>query len=191
MSRPTVSIALRMDLLDLLGRFRGDRAALVLFRHKALLACPLTTDRAFLEQALYAAQPDSAPPGETSLGAGIRAALDAFDSADMAHKAIILVSDGEDLTGDALAAAASAASRGVPIFTIGFGSTSGSPVPARDPGTFAEEGGKPVISRLDHATLRDIAAATGGAYVPIGTTHADLGDIYARHLARGSRPRHG
>jgi Ca-activated chloride channel family protein len=184
--RPNRLSRAKTDLIDLVQELRGDRAALLAFRRKATLLCPLTTDYAFFRQALDAASPDAAPRGETDIGAAIRAAMDAFDSEGGAHKAIILISDGEDLAGDARAAAEEAARRGVVIFTVGFGSTGGSTVPDPDQATgHAVYQDTPVVSRLNNETLNEIATLTKGAYIPVGTaTMADttLGTLYRDHL---------
>jgi Ca-activated chloride channel homolog len=176
----------KADVLDLIRDLRGDRAALVAFRHKAVLVCPLTTDTAFLLQALDGIEPDSAPRGETDIGDAIVKALDAFDTADAAHKAIILISDGEDLQDTARAAAARAAERGIPIFTVGIGSRAGTTIPDADaPGGVAQFKGETVTTRLNHDALLAIARATRGVYIPIeraSTATTTLGTLYRDHL---------
>ncbi|MBN1556900.1 MAG: VWA domain-containing protein [Lentisphaerae bacterium] len=186
--RPSRLARAKADLMDLIRDLRGDRAALVAFRHKAVLLCPLTTDYGFLRQALDGADIGSAPRGETDLGAAIRASLDAFQSRSASHKAVILISDGEDLQGNALAAAAEAAERGIPIFTVGIGAREGSRIP--DPGgdgAYATYQGKPVVTRLDHETLLAVARKTQGAYVPLeraSTATTTLGTLYREHLRK-------
>jgi Ca-activated chloride channel family protein len=176
----------KTDLLDVLRELRGDRAGLIAFRNKPMLLCPLTTDYAFLRQALDGAEPDSAPRGETDIGAAIRFALDAFDNQSEAHRALLLVSDGEDLTGGARAAAEEARRRGVPVFTVGFGSRSGVriPEPGKD-GAFVTGSDGEVVTRLDAVTLDEIARMSGGAFVPVetaGVSGTTLGTIYRNYL---------
>ena len=69
------------------------------FRGKAVTLCPLTTDYAFFSQILDSTGVDSAPAGETDLGMALDRAVEAFDSLEGSHRAIVLVSDGEDLAG--------------------------------------------------------------------------------------------
>jgi len=101
----------KADIQDLLRELRGDRAALIAFRGKAVQLCPLTTDYAYLEQALAEVSPESAPRGETDIGDAVTKALEAFESDAGAYQAIILISDGEDLAGRIKAAAESARKR--------------------------------------------------------------------------------
>ena len=174
------------DIADLVDSLEGDRCALVAFRQKGVLLCPLTTDRAFLRSALESATPESAPRGETDLGAAIRASLQALDPAMDDHNAIILVSDGGDLRNNAFAYAHAAKKRGIPIFTVGLGD------PRRD-STIPDASGKgvqmfkgqPVKVRLEEGALREIAAESGGRYVPLataGTAETTLGAIYRKFL---------
>ncbi len=178
----------KADVLDLIRELEGDRAGIVAFRRGASLLCPLTRDSRFLLQIVEGIDIDSAPPGETDIAAAIRKALDAFESRDAGARSILLISDGEALTGDTLAAAEAARDAGIPIFTVGIGSREGATVPGDDgrPLTFE---GSPVISRLQHEALHRIAAVSGGTYWPIeraGTAHTTLGTLYRRHL----KPRH-
>jgi len=175
----------KVDLQDLIKQLRGDRVGLLAFRGKPLLLCPLTTDYGFLSQALDGADVDSAPPGETDIGDAILEALQNFQGDEGSHKAIVLVSDGEDLAGKVAEATAKAKEQGVAIFTVGFGSTEGAPVPSaankRETMSFQ---GQPVVSKLNHEVLRTLAEQTGGAYVPVGLANVKLGDLYRNHLSR-------
>ena len=181
----------KTDLIDLIGELRGDRAALIAFRKDAQLICPLTTDYGFLRHALDGCGLHSAAAGETDIGSAIYKAMAAFDNEAAAHKAIVLISDGEDLLGKAFAAAEEAAKRGISIFTVGIGSGSGSRIPMPDDKQqFVTHQGKQVVTHLENETLDKIASITGGAYAPIATANTarhTLGDIYRQHLVKISQ----
>jgi Ca-activated chloride channel family protein len=176
----------KADILDLVKELRGDRAGLIAFRRRATVLCPLTTDYSYFRQALEAADPDSAPRGETDIGGAIRTALDAFESDSGAHKAIVLISDGEDLAGHGIEAARDAGTRGIPIFTVGLGSRDGSRIPdPTDTAGYATYQSAPVVTRLDNEALHAIARETGGAYIPVetaGMSTTTLGTLYRDHL---------
>lgn len=175
----------KVDLLDLLKALKGDRAGLVAFRNGGAVICPLTSDRAFLRQMIEGVYIDSAPRGETSIGDGIKTAMHAFDTKDNAHNAIILISDGEDLTGEATSAAGEAAHNGIVIFTVGIGDASGSHIPDEQEGSLVYQGSN-VVTRLNNKTLHQIAETTGGAYIPLATSataSVTLGSLYKDHLA--------
>lgn len=186
--RPTRLMRAKADIHDLVSDLKGDRAGLVVFRKTGVLLCPLTSDYSFFKQALDHADTSSAPPGETNIGNGIRKALHAFDHTAGSHKAIVLISDGEDLSGQALSAAAEASERGIPVFAVGIGSVSGSRIPDQGaPDGFVRHENQDVVTRLDNATLQAISERTRGAYVHIGTASTaaiTLGDLYRKHLSR-------
>ncbi|MFA7160032.1 MAG: VWA domain-containing protein, partial [Kiritimatiellia bacterium] len=175
----------KADVQDLLRELRGDRVALVAFRGHAIQLCPLTTDYAYLEQMLDAVTVDSAPPGETNIGAAIDKALAAFENDAGAHRAMVIISDGEDLAGQAMAAAGRAGEKGAVIFTVGLGDPKGANIPglAKSEPVMTYQG-QEVISRLQHETLKDIADTTGGAYVPVGVANVKLGKLYREHLSK-------
>ncbi len=184
--RPNRLERAKADVADLIDSLAGDRCALVAFRRTGVTLCPLTTDRSFLRSALESLSPDSAPRGETDLGGAVRASLDALDPAADDHNAIILVSDGGDLRGEALESAALAKKRGVPIFTVGIGDPRhGATIPAEDGRGVVKHDGKPVTVKLESAALEAIAKTSGGRYVPLataGTAETTLGAIYRRFL---------
>ncbi|MCA1810257.1 MAG: VWA domain-containing protein, partial [Lentisphaerae bacterium] len=125
------------DVTDLLRVLQGDRVGLLAFRGRAVLLCPLTTDYNYLESALAEISVDSAPPGETDLAAAIDQALAAFGDDVGAHRAVVMISDGEDLAGRVDEAARRAAEAGVVIFTVGLGSEAGAPIPdPEEPGGY-------------------------------------------------------
>ncbi len=175
----------KADLIDLVEVLQGDRAGLLAFRGKGVLLCPMTSDRAYLSQTIDALEPESAPPGETDLADAIAKCLAAFEQAQSAHNAILLISDGEDLAGEAATLAKTAGERHIPIFTVGIGSTQGAPIP--DGNALLKYDGQTVRSQLTESTLRAIAEASGGRYIPLataGTARTTLGAIYTRYLAQ-------
>ncbi len=175
----------KADLIDLVDVLQGDRAGLVAFRGKAVVLCPMTTDRAYLRQTIDALEPDSAPPGETDLADAIAKCLAAFEQAQSDHNAIVLISDGEDLAGEAETLATEAGKRKIPIFTVGIGSTQGATIP--DGTKTLMHDGDVVRSQLTETTLRTIADAAGGRYIPLataGTARTTLGAVYTRYLTQ-------
>ena len=184
--RPNRLERAKADVADLIDSLDGDRCALVAFRRTGVVICPLTTDHGYLRSALEQLTPESAPRGETDLGSAIRAALDALDPAADDHNAIILISDGGDLRGEALANASIAKKRGIPIFTVGIGDPKhAAAIPSEDGRGEQKFQGQAVKVKLEEAALKAIAEASKGRYVPLataGTAETTLGAIYRRVL---------
>ncbi len=178
----------KSDIRDLVERVVGHRLGLVVFAGKAVLACPLTTDRGFFRDALARVDSTSSPRGGTAIGDGIRMALQSLPTERDRDQALVVITDGEDHDSFPLDAAKLAAERGVRIFTVGLGDPGeGARVPlAGDDGsrTFLKHDGAEVWSKMQEPLLTELATTTGGAYVPARTSAYDLGAIYEKHLAQ-------
>jgi len=180
----------KADIFDLVHDLKGDRVGLMAFRRRASVLCPLTTDYAYFLSALEGAGPWSAPRGETDMGDAILKALDAFGDHAGTHRAIVLVSDGEDLSGRGLEAAGKAAERGVAVFTVGLGNRNGAKIPDEaKTGSAMTYRGEEIMTRLDNENMLAIARATGGVYIPLEVTSTavtTLGRLYNDHLRKVS-----
>jgi Ca-activated chloride channel family protein len=163
------------DLLDLL---RGDRTGLIAFAGSAFLQAPLTMDKGAVLNSIQDLDTGTIPKGGTDIAAAIRMAMEAFGKGEGATRALVIMTDGEDLEASAVDAAREAEAAGIRIFTIGFGSASGSLIPIRtDQGRndfVRDENGRPVNSKLDETRLAEVAKATGGFYIPCGQDAAKV-----------------
>lgn len=166
----------------------GQQVGLMAFAGKASVLCPLTTDFGFLRLILAEANPGTVGLGGTHIGEAISKAVDGFREVGDVNRLILLITDGEDHDSFPLDAAKQAREKGVRIVSIGFGDELGSKIEISDPQTGArsyieDREGRPVISRLDGETLRQIALETEGAYIPAGTGALDWQSIYTSHIA--------
>ncbi|MHC4383804.1 MAG: vWA domain-containing protein [Planctomycetota bacterium] len=172
------------DLVDQLG---GDRVALVTAAGSAELRCPLTVDHGAFRLALATATPEAAPRGGSLLGDALRKASEVFTDEVPDHKAIIVFTDGEDHGSYPLEAAQRVhETLSVPVFTVGIGdSDEGAriPITVDEQRVYLTYDGQEVWSKMNASALREMALATGGAYVPLGTGSADMGRIYTERIA--------
>ena len=157
---------------DLLRFLKGDRVGLIAFAGSAFLQAPLTLDYAAVTNALDEMDTSVIPMGGTNMAAAIATAREAFGKAEGQTRALVILTDGEELDADGIAAAKQATSEGIRIFTVGIGSAAGSLIPVRTQDGrqdfVRDASGKPVNSKLDTARLNEIAQATGGFFVNIG-----------------------
>jgi Ca-activated chloride channel family protein len=168
----------RREVADLLDLMDGDRVGLVAFSGTAFIECPLTLDYGAAELFLRDVDTDLIPVKGTALGKAIRTSLRAFDGSAQDSRAILLITDGEDHTGEALAAAEEAKEAGVRVFVIGIGRDEGSPIPDPGGGYRKDRRGELILSKLDEPTLQKIALTTGGKYVRSVTGDLDLETVY-------------
>ena len=175
----------KLAALELMQTAKADRLGLVAFAGEAFLECPLTIDDTAFQQSVQALDVNSIPQGGTALAAAINTTLAAFKEKGN-HRALVLFTDGEDNDEGALAAAQKAADAGLKIFTIGIGSAEGTLITMADANGNSDyvrdEKGQVVKSHLNEKLLQDIAAATGGFYLPLRGADT-IGTLYERGLA--------
>lgn len=175
----------RFGIMDFVNQLEGDRIGLMPFAGSSYLMCPLTLDYDAFVQSLNTVTTDIIPKGGTNISAVIEEAENVLDN-DTNHKILILLTDGENLQGDALEAAAKAQEKGMTIYTVGVGTPGGELIPIAGKGgsgSFVKnEEGKYVTSKLDESTLKQIAETTEGLYVPLGNSGEGLEQIYQQKL---------
>jgi Ca-activated chloride channel family protein len=173
-----------LAVLDFVQQLEGDRVGLMPFAGSAYLMCPLTLDYEAFEDSLSAVTTDIIPRGGTNIAAVIDTAVETLNNAAN-HKILIILTDGENLQGDALKAAEEAAKQGLTIYTVGVGTSQGELIPVAEKsgkGFVKDQQGNFVTSRLDEKTLTAIAEKSGGLYVPLGTAGEGLETIYQQKL---------
>lgn len=174
-----------LAILDFVRQLNGDRVGLLPFAGSSYLMCPLTLDYDAFEQSLAAVTTELIPRGGTNIAGVIDKALEVLDNAAN-HKILIIVTDGENLEGDAVQAAEAAAEKGLTIHTVGVGTSRGELIPlagSGGQGFVKDHSGNFVTSRLDENSLTAVAEKTGGIYAPLGTAGEGLETIYQRKLA--------
>jgi Ca-activated chloride channel family protein len=176
---------------DLVGNLNGDGVGLLAFAGDSFLQCPITLDYDAFRESLDSLDTSTIPRGGTDIGGAIREAQAVLDARPGSDKILVLITDGEDLGGDAVTAAKTAGNDGLKIFTVGVGTAAGEliPVPSDNGGTefVKDASGQFVKSRLDASTLQQIAQATGGMYQPLGQQGQGLTTIYEKGLAPFTR----
>ena len=175
----------KLATLELMQKAATDRLGLVAFAGEAFLSCPLTIDDTAFQQSVQALDVNSIPQGGTALAEAINTALTAFREKGN-HKALVLLTDGEDNDEGALEAAQNAAKAGLKIFTIGIGSAEGTLVQVGDGNGNSDyvrdEKGQVLKSKLNEPLLQQIAEAAGGFYLPLRGANT-MDTLYERGLA--------
>ncbi len=171
---------------DVVLQLGGDRAGLVAFAGDAVLQCPLTVDYGTFRMVLRDVDVRSSARGGTLIGDAVRTAVASFTDTIKKHKAIILMTDGEDQSSYPVEAAAQAFAQGIRVYTIGLGDLNeGSRIPITRHGQrlYLQHNGQEVWSKLDAQTLQQMARAGGGEFIPAGTSQVDLGEFYTQVIA--------
>lgn len=177
----------KLAALDLANLAQSDRLALVPFAATAFLQCPLTIANDIFAENVRLLNVSTMPVPGTALPDAIETAMTVLKSGeDQNEKALVIISDGENWEGDALAAAEKAAQAGMRIFTIGVGTTDGDLIPTRDTKGRVEfhrdADGNVVKTRLNETLLQQIASAGNGFYLPLAGANA-MNTLYEKGLA--------
>ena len=173
---------------DMLDVMEGDRAGLVIFAGLAKQQIPLTSNHHDFKLMLEEVGPHCLDRGGSRLGDAIRVARSCFLEESDDHKAMVIITDGEDHESDPIVAAEDAfASQGIRTFTLGLGSMGqGSRIPvqmASHGRSYLQHNGEEVWSRMNGDILKQVALGGEGAYIPAGTKQVDMGDIYHTYIS--------
>ncbi len=159
----------KLELSGLLDELKGDRVAIVVFAGDAFIQCPLTSDYAAAKLFLRAIDPEQMQQGGTDIGGALLLAKQVLENADRGSKdrVVVLLSDGEDLSGQVGPAASALREAEIRVFAVGIGSDTGEPIPIVNKngevtGYKKDANGETVLTRLDRAALASLAEATDG-----------------------------
>lgn len=168
----------------LMDAMPDDRIGLVFFAGRAYLQMPLTGDHGAAELFVNSASTDAIPQQGTVISQALEMSVKAFNPKDRRFKAVVLISDGEDHDAEAIKTAEELARQGVMINTVGVGSTEGSFI--IDPATGqnkVDEFGTTVISKLNEATLKQVAEKTNGIYTRLESADQAV-DVLKEQLSK-------
>jgi len=173
---------------DLINELQGDRVGLIAFAGRAFLQAPLTIDYEAAMESINDLDTKTIPEGGTNISSAIDLATQSFGKSAAGNRALIIFTDGEELSGDAVKTAKAAADQGVRIFTVGVGTPQGSLIPiTSDNGETAfvkDSSGQVVKSKLDEKPLQEIAQATGGFYLHLENGPRTMQQIYNEGLVK-------
>lgn len=175
-TRPSRMDLAKKELSRLLDMMEGDRVGLIAFAGSAVLLSPLTSDKAALKMFIESLSPEAV----TTQGTEFRKALDEAGMAltrgglevtsdSVVTKVIVVASDGEDNEPGAMDVASQLADKGVHIFTLGFGTEKGGPIPLRDQrgnlrGYKKDKSGKVILSTTKGTVLKSLANEGEGSF---------------------------
>ena len=162
----------KAELEALIDGLSGNAVGIVAFAGEAHVMCPLTTDLDAAKLFLDIISPDQMPVPGTDFGKAIDAAASLFNPTETRHKALILVTDGDDLGKNTPQALQRAVEQGIRIFPVAIAPADGAPIPEYDEqGTLKEykkdKDGNLVMSRMNERELILIAKATDGRFLRV------------------------
>lgn len=152
-----------------IDKLENDRVGIIVFAGQAYVQLPITTDFNAAKLFLSTIDTDIIPTQGTAIGAAIDLAMESFVGEDNKHKALVIITDGENHEDDAIESARKASEQGIIIHTIGMGSPDGAPIPVFHNGVqvdfLKDQDGNTVITKLDQTVLEKISAEGKGIFV--------------------------
>lgn len=165
----------------LIDKLQNDRIGMIVFAGQAYVQLPITTDYAAAKLFLSTIEPDIIPTQGTCIGCAIDLAEKSFVGNENKHKALVIITDGENHEEDAVESAKRANEKGIIIHTIGMGSVEGAPIPLYRNGAQVDfqkdNNGSTVITKLESLTLQRIAAEGKGVFVRASNSDDGLSTI--------------
>ncbi|MBQ5881331.1 MAG: VWA domain-containing protein [Bacteroidales bacterium] len=166
----------KLAISKLVDELQGDRIGLIIFAGQSFVQLPITSDYVSAKIFLNSITNESVPVQGTALGEAIHTALRSFTSESENSRAVILITDGENHEDDPVSAAKDALSVGARVFCVGVGSFEGKPIPMNGE-LLKDQDGNIVVTKLDEATLREVAKAGDGIYVRAANAEFGLNPI--------------
>ena len=149
---------------SLLEKLSGERVGLVVFSGTAFLQSPLSADYEILREFLPALDPNFLPEGGTNYGALLETAIQAFGTSGASDRFMIILSDGEATDTDWKSKLDELKKKNIRVLGLGVGTAGGAMIPDGSGQFVKDERGAVVLSKLESATLQELAQTTGGVY---------------------------
>ena len=172
---PSRIVRAKAEVARLVQMLPGARFGAVAYAGEPI-SFPLTSDGGAIAQFFRQLEPNDMPVGGTATARALERARELFarDPRSKAHaRVIVLVTDGEDLEGDPVAAARAAATDGVRVDVVQIGGRAPEVIPDVGPdgkvlGVRRDETGKPMTTELStegEAQIASVAREGGGTLV--------------------------
>lgn len=158
----------KLILEKLINHLDNDRVGLIVYAGDAYTLIPVTSDYVSAKLFLNSIDPSQYNNQGTNIAAAIDMATKSFSEDKKIGKAIILITDAEELENpqSVMDAAKIAARNGIQLDVVGLGSTVPVPIPLKRGGYLMDpETGEPVKTALNEDLATEIASAGKGIYV--------------------------
>jgi len=175
---PSRLIKAKYEIVRLFDLFTNDRIGFIVFSDYAMMASPLTFDKVALNKQLSIMKADPLGKGGTNLASAIELCLQRFNAMeqkeiDIKSKVLIILSDGEDVSGDWESMIDNCKKADLKVFTVGVGTSKGGTIEINESKKL-DENENPILTKLDRTTLRNLAESTGGGYFEISDQREEI-----------------
>jgi len=179
--QPTRLEKIKFEMKKIVAAFNSDRVGVIIFSSEAFMQCPLTYDQNALNLFIETMNTNLVPASGTDFSPPLKMALSKLDdregpSDQQKSKVIVLISDGEDFGEDTENIIKEVDDRDIKLFTLGVGTEKGSQI-GTTKGYKTDRQGNTVISKLNPASLKNLASKTDGQYFEINESRNDVNKL--------------
>ena len=182
--KPTRLARAKLLIGALLDELEGERVGLAVFAGTAFLQVPMSSDYEIMRDILPGLDPSYLPQSGTDYTGMLRVANEAFGQSTAADRFLIVLSDGEAHDPEWRKGLEELKKKEVKIISLGIGTAAGGLVPDRQGGVVKDGRGAAVLSKLEPATLEEMAQTTGGVYRE-ASNWVDLAEVIRETVAQG------
>ncbi len=164
----------KMVLEKLINRLDNDKVGLLMYAGSAYTLIPVTNDYVSAKMFLNSIDPGQIADQGTNISAAIDMATSSFGADKNIGKAIILITDAEELEDkeSVMAAAKNAAKNNIQLNVVGVGTSTPVPVIVNGTQMIDDQTGEPVNTALNETLATDISKAGNGIYVNAANSDA-------------------
>lgn len=164
----------KLMLEKLINRLDNDRVGLIVYAGSAYTLIPVTNDYVSAKMFLNSIDPTQIAEQGTNIASAIDMATASYSEDKNIGKALILITDAEELDDreGVMNAAHTAAKNGIQLDVIGVGQSTPVTIPTASGVMINDETGQPVETALNEDLAADIARAGKGIYVNAGNSDA-------------------
>lgn len=168
----------KFTLEKLINRLDNDRVGLIVYANNAYTLIPVTNDYVSAKMFLNSIDPSQIADQGTNIASAIDMAVNSYSDNKNIGKALILITDAEELDNkeNVLEAAGRAAKQGIQVNVVGIGSTTPVTIPDGNGLMIDPETGTPAKTALNEDLAAEIAAVAKGIYVNASNRGA-LGEL--------------
>ena len=160
----------KMLVENLVDNFTNDKIGLIVFAGDAFVQLPITSDYVSAKMFLQNITPGLIQTQGTNIADAIDLASKSFTQQNNVGRAIVVITDGENHEPGATEAAAAAKKKGINVFILGIGNTTGAPIPMGDGGYLKDHSGNTVMTALNENMCKELAQAGSGQYIHVDNT---------------------
>lgn len=168
----------KLILEKLINRLDNDRVGLLVYAGQSYTLIPVTNDYVSAKMFLNSIDPSQIAEQGTNITSAIDMATNSFSDNKNIGKAIILITDAEELEDQesVMQAAKQAASKGIQVDVVGVGSSTPAMIPEGNGYMVDDQTGEPVRTALNEELASEIARQGKGIYVNASASGA-LNDL--------------